>query len=859
MTLDNASQHLHHFCALLNSDPFVDTRPQFEFTTTPFGAITARVILPISVDPGVRFAASLESWKTKRMAKKDAAFEAYKKLYLEGFVNENMLPASGEEDDDNVDFQTPDNRPSFLQASPAFDPWPIISRYHRDNPQVYHRTLLRIEALGDEPIYMVFLTPVQLPTIPEFTLYWNQTKQYTVSSSWLPGAILDDEEITLLKNITYEILYSIYHTRMAAERYDFIWMLLPCNSLGQPMDKEQLRQWKSAFQGPQFATKLIAQGQHDLNSWGLVNEGRDARRYMVKAIDIGDADSRFGATTPYLEVVRLPKRRDFLHRVAEGSNTNDAYKKTELLAAKSCIVDDLPVSFTIFALFFPSILHKFHVSIVVETLRTSLLEPVSFKPTNLQLLTQALTSSFTDGENNYQRLELLGDCILKFIASVHLMAANPKWPEGRLTGKKGRIVSNGFLARASQAAGLDKFIITDRFTGAKWSPRYAGDLLADSDPPAKVERSSKLVADVIESLIGASFLVGGFDKAFSCVHTLLPMEAWTPILHANDILYDNAYSDTTMGNLGVLETLVGHTFHKKALLLEAVTHGSYQGPYDNCSYERLEFLGDAVLDYIISSRVYAHDPPLSHSKMHGIRTAMVNASFITFRMFETTVQEETTNKITMEAELQSRALWQFLRASGAGLLANRDAALKQHASAREQIVAALERDARYPWHLLSMTLPPKFLSDIVESTIGAIYIDSHGDLSACEVFVRRLGILDCLERILRDGVDCLHPKERLGILAVDRKVQYVTIVEHEDPDADDKRMRRCQVKVGGEKVGSVVEGLNGLTAETIAAWKAISILERVDDVVMEGMEDSIEEELYEDAKEIAGEMIDDAD
>jgi dsRNA-specific ribonuclease len=101
---------------------------------------------------------------------------------------------------------------------------------------------------------------------------------------------------------------------------------------------------------------------------------------------------------------------------------------------------------------------------------------------------------------------------------------------------------------------------------------------------------------------------------------------------------------------------------------------------------------------------------------------------------------------------------------GHELIGPRDSARKQHKLARQQVATALEHDALLPWHLLSQTDPPKFLSDIVESVIGAVYVDSHGDISACEAFVRRLGIIDCLDRILRYGVDCFHPKERLGVL-----------------------------------------------------------------------------------------------
>ena len=360
---------------------------------------------------------------------------------------------------------------------------------------------------------------------------------------------------------------------------------------------------------------------------------------------------------------------------------------------------------------------------------------------------------------------------------------------------------------------------------------------------------------MIESLIGASYTIGGFDKAFMCIQTLLPLESWTAVPVANSILHDAAPANTSTLNLELLESLVGRTFHKKTLLLEALTHGSYQGANAQMqsSYERLEFLGDAVLDYIVSKRLYAHEPPLSHQKMHGIRTAMVNASFLAFRMFETTVSEEATNKTTMQTEIQHRALWNFLRFGEPALNASRHAALRQHQGAREQINVALLGDARFPWHLLALTDAPKFLSDIVESVIGAVYIDSHGDIAACEVFVHRLGILDCLERIFRDKVDCFHPKELLNVLVVEKKVKYVRVGNDEGGGNRTDKTYRCQVMVDGENVGGVVEGPKRLQAETIAAWKVGAILEKRDDTIME---DASEDEFF-DSEEGGGVMLED--
>jgi dsRNA-specific ribonuclease len=830
LTLDDALPHLHHFCNTLGSSPFVDARPQFKFILTePGKMVTAEVILPISIDPAVRKASSLESWRTERMASKDAAFEAYKALYHAGLINDNLLPVREEADNQAAEFQIPDNIPSLVPTSATLDPWPHAARCQQENPLVYERTLLEISTTGENTMRMLFLTPVPVPNMAEFRLHWNSTKQYTVKALCLDSVVLSVEELEVIQSVTQKILGSIHSGRMQWNRADFLWLLAPCDESGRALDLTQLSNWNIITTGLREASRLITEDGTPFENWGLISRLGDSIKYMLNAVATGSQlVSEVDLDKIQLQMVRVPKRRDFLHPVMEIANANDAYTRLEGFPASECIVDGLPASYSVFALLFPSILHKVEVCLIAETLRTTILEPVSIEAAHLPLIVKALTSSAADAESNYQRLEFLGDCILKFISTVHLMADHLTWPESLLTGKKGKIVSNGFLARATLAAGLDKFVVTKRFTGAKWAPRYAHDVLQELPSSEKKERSSKLIADVIESLVGASYVIGGFAKAFACVCTLLPLEKWTPIAEANSRLWKSVPEESEIAGPTILEDLIGRRFNMKGLLLDALTHASYQGPNARASYERMEFLGDAVLDYIVSRRLYAQQPTLSHQKMHAMRTAMANASFLAYRMFETTVAEETLNKATMQPEVHRRALWQFLRSGASNLIAARDLALRQHEEARDRIAAALHGDAEFPWHLLALTDAPKFLSDIVESVIGAIYIDSHGDIRSCEDFIRRLGILDCLERILRDGVDCLHPKERLGHLAVERRVQYVHVVDKEDVG----NTYRCQVRVGDESIGKIVSGLKRLNAETIAAQKANKILMGAEDVLM---------------------------
>ena len=70
-----------------------------------------------------------------------------------------------------------------------------------------------------------------------------------------------------------------------------------------------------------------------------------------------------------------------------------------------------------------------------------------------------------------------------------------------------------------------------------------------------------------------------------------------------------------------LEKQLGYTFTNKQLLIEALTHKSYKQPYDN---ERLEFLGDAVLDLIVGEYLYKNFPKSDEGKLSKIRASLVN-------------------------------------------------------------------------------------------------------------------------------------------------------------------------------------------------------------------------------------------
>ncbi|MBE0491161.1 MAG: ribonuclease III [Sulfurospirillum sp.] len=74
-------------------------------------------------------------------------------------------------------------------------------------------------------------------------------------------------------------------------------------------------------------------------------------------------------------------------------------------------------------------------------------------------------------------------------------------------------------------------------------------------------------------------------------------------------------------NVDALQKRLGYQFTQKNLIIEALTHKSYKKPYNN---ERLEFLGDAVMDLIVAEYLYKNFPHVPEGDLSKLRASLVN-------------------------------------------------------------------------------------------------------------------------------------------------------------------------------------------------------------------------------------------
>jgi ribonuclease III len=79
-----------------------------------------------------------------------------------------------------------------------------------------------------------------------------------------------------------------------------------------------------------------------------------------------------------------------------------------------------------------------------------------------------------------------------------------------------------------------------------------------------------------------------------------------------------------LSSIARLEERLGHRFERTSLLEQALTHRSFGSPHN----ERLEFLGDGVLDCVIAQELYDRFPGLSEGELSRLRARKRSPSWL---------------------------------------------------------------------------------------------------------------------------------------------------------------------------------------------------------------------------------------
>uniref|UniRef100_A0A915IC16 Dicer-1 n=1 Tax=Romanomermis culicivorax TaxID=13658 RepID=A0A915IC16_ROMCU len=255
----------------------------------------------------------------------------------------------------------------------------------------------------------------------------------------------------------------------------------------------------------------------------------------------------------------------------------------------------------------------------------------------------------------------------------------------------------------------------------------------------------KSIADSVEALIGVYLTTYGPKGALQFMKWLglkvLPegadhfVKPPSPLLHFVDDPRSHLTELWTKFNFGHFERIIGYTFNDKAYVIQAFTHASYYYNRITDCYQRLEFLGDAVLDYLITRHLFEDKRKHSPGVLTDLRSALVN------------------NTIFASLAVKWK-LNQFFMSICPGL----HTIIKSFVDMQEQ----RQNEANFDEQLYLLNEEdeiddeeedievPKSLGDVFESIAGAIYLDSGCSLNT---------VWKVYHRLMKDQIEkcCSNP------------------------------------------------------------------------------------------------------
>ncbi|KAL6271201.1 hypothetical protein ACE6H2_028112 [Prunus campanulata] len=373
----------------------------------------------------------------------------------------------------------------------------------------------------------------------------------------------------------------------------------------------------------------------------------------------------------------------------------------------------------------PSLMYRLESLMLASQLR----EEINGKSSNIKisssLILEALTTLRCCENFSLERLEFLGDSVLKYAVSSHLFLKYPEKHEGQLTARRTRAICNANLHKLGTERNIQGYIRDGAFEPRRWAapgqhsrfpdPCKCGvdtlevplDSRFQTKAPVKVGKfcdrghrwmNSKTIADSVEALIGAYYVGEGLFAALHVMKWLgidseLELSLTIEAITRASLRSYNPKND----QIAALESKLSYKFSVKGLLQDAITHASQQKLGVSYCYQRLEFLGDAVLDVLITQHFYHSHTDVDPGELTDLRSSAVS------------------NESFARAAVRRNLHPHLQHCSGL---------LLSHITEYEKLCT----EALNNTSLLEEIKGPKALGDMVESIAGAILIDSKLDL-----------------------------------------------------------------------------------------------------------------------------------
>ncbi|THV05043.1 type III restriction enzyme [Dendrothele bispora CBS 962.96] len=733
---DNAIALLDYLCALLPRDLYT-ALPAPVFNGDFQSTLRLPASLPLSAQDLV-YTGPLKS--TKKEAKRAVAFLAVKRLHQLDVFDDYLFPVN-RKNDGTVDADGQELR-NVSDVPPMMDVW---TRY----PWVVGEKLWVHPIHADGSLLAGIVTGTLLPPVK---MNIGGVSLKTLRGHPLEVAGGEDEESSYRKIMSKYTKRGLWYCVTAVELTGppnvFLVPLTPSHSpdftamqrlLSNPFGNSDWADIDESHHGRILVrntnqhgrTLLLQKIRNDMTPMTVMPESPEGetyhayltKRWTRKKLTRKKWDPLIPTDGPMIEVTRLERSQTSAYslgtdsgRPAGEQNGKSDSSDLWIIPLKCCgwidMTEDMIRAFG----FFPPLLHRLWDIYRVRQAKFELGLPAIQD----DLLVQAFTIPGVAASYNNQRLETLGDAVLEICTTVHLLNKFPHRHEGQLSVLRKNSICNSFLLSRALDIGLDRFVISEKQSVRIW-PYVVSDEVEESSPStrlAKCRYPRRSLQDCMEATIGAAFVTGGIPMA---LHTGVALGMtfggslpWCLRYQREELFVPKLFSQ--------LQDNLGYTFRNGCLLREAVTHPSFASVEETSSYQRLEFLGDAILNLAVVHYLYKKFPAATSAQLALPRTKAVCSAALAY----VAIKHLSVHKVMLVNSVELNI------------------AIDQYVPQFEQISAETIVGSGWRYD------PPKAISDVFEGIIGAVLIDSGYDYERTACVVE--GVMEDVLSVLSPGV-----------------------------------------------------------------------------------------------------------
>ena len=270
----------------------------------------------------------------------------------------------------------------------------------------------------------------------------------------------------------------------------------------------------------------------------------------------------------------------------------------------------------------------------------------------------------------------------------------------------------------------------------------------------------------------------------------------------------------TNKEIRVIEDKIGYTFNEKYLLIQAFTRSSFAEENQNWeSNERLEFVGDKVLDFVLVKKL---------TEKFGFRAETLAQSLTSIQNGEKKTADNIVDKVNFEFAYSEGEMTD----------------IKKHIVQTAFLSAAIERLGLEEYLLMSrgdiindVNHQARVKEDLFEAIIGAIAIDSAWNMPVIEAVVEKLLTLDAtLENGVDDGIDYVTYVNNWHQKEYGKEAEYIFY------ENGSEEIFECYISFGGTLASFDGFGYSKKTAIRLAAKRAyehIKDIEKNKNVILE--------------------------